>query len=468
MRKPMSSLLAVVATGALAIGALSLLPESASATGSGLQGDFNGDGYRDLAMGSGGGAGRVTVIYGSAKGLPDGRRVTIHQNSPGVPGSNETGDEFGAALAVGDMDHDGYSDLVVGVPGERIGNGEFPQGDLVVLWGGSGGLTGGTSLPGGLQSGTPEGSAARQVGTGDFNHDGRTDLAFTVNGALRVVLGPITRAGGTGAVSMVSPVAEGTWIGEFTVGDFDGDGRSDVVYNEDAVPEMETDHGAYGLQYLHSTSSGLVADGALPLPNPLYSRMSLAAGDIDHDGRADLAFTTSGGVSVYYGEAGSLGATRKPVTISEATPGVAGDNDAWDSFGAALAFGDVDGDTYADLLVGNPTERLGADASIQNAGTITLLHGSAQGINTARTQTFNQDSTGVPGHAEPGDRFGSRLQLGDFNHDGRADLAATASGENGTGTVWAFPGTANNLTSTGSAYFGPPAGATGFGAPLAD
>ncbi|WP_306189977.1 FG-GAP-like repeat-containing protein [Streptomyces sp. MK5] len=467
MRKRISSVLAVAATGALAVGALGLLPQTASAAGSGLQGDFNGDGYRDLAIASGGGAGRVTVIYGSAKGLPGGKRVTIDQSSPGVPGSNETGDRFGAALAVGDMDHDGYSDLVVGVPGEKIGTSEFPQGDLRVLWGGSGGLTGGTALSGGLKSGTPYGSAAEEVRTGDFNHDGRTDLAFTVTGRLRVVLGPITRAGGTGAVTTVSPSSSSFWIDHFTVGDFDGDGRSDVVYAQTTPPEDDSDPDLR-LHYLHSTSSGLVDAGTLPLTYAVGNRVPLATGDIDHDGRADLALSAGNGVSIYYGEArGPLAVTRRSVTITEATAGVAGGNEAWDSFGAALAFGDVDGDTYADLLVGNPTERLGTNASIRDAGNITLLHGSTRGINTARTQTFSQDSKGVPGHAESGDRFGSQLQLSDFNHDGRADLAATASGENGTGLVWAFPGTANNLTSTGSAYFGPPSGATGFGTPLA-
>ncbi|MER6982961.1 FG-GAP-like repeat-containing protein, partial [Streptomyces carpinensis] len=327
MRKRISSVLAVAATGALAVGALGVLPQPASAAGSGLLGDFNGDGYRDLAIGSGGGAGRVTVIYGSAKGLPGGKRVTIDQNSPGVPGSNETGDKFGAALAVGDMDHDGYSDLVVGVPGEKIGTSEFPQGDLVVLWGGRGGLTGGTTLTGGLKSGTPYGPAAQEVHTGDFNHDGRTDLAFTVTGRLRVVLGPITRAAGTGAVSTVSP-GSSVWIDHFTVGDFDGDGRSDVVYAATVPPEIDSDPDDLRLHYLHSTSRGLVDAGTLPITYAAGNRVPLATGDIDHDGRADLALSAGKGVSIFYGEAGGpLGATRKPVAINEATPGVAGDND---------------------------------------------------------------------------------------------------------------------------------------------
>lgn len=138
MRKPFSTLLAAAGAGVLAAGMLGLMAGPASAVGSGIRGDFNGDGYRDVALGSDGGAGRVTVIYGSAKGLAGGKRVTIDQNSTGVPGTNETGDRFGAALAAGDFDHDGYSDLAVGVPSEYIGTDEFPKGGVTVLWGAAG------------------------------------------------------------------------------------------------------------------------------------------------------------------------------------------------------------------------------------------------------------------------------------------------------------------------------------------
>ncbi|MFJ9852323.1 hypothetical protein [Streptomyces sp. NPDC101150] len=79
---------------------------------------------------------------------------------------------------------------------------------------------------------------------------------------------------------------------------------------------------------------------------------------------------------------------------------------------------------------------------------------------------FTQDSAGVPGAAESGDRFGAALLLSDTDRDGRADLAATADGENGTGMVWRLPGGPAGLTGTGSAYFGAPAAAVRFGMPL--
>ena len=113
MRKPFSTLLAAAGAGVLAAGMLGLMAGPASAVGSGIRGDFNGDGYRDVALGSDGGAGRVTVIYGSAKGLAGGKRVTIDQNSTGVPGTNETGDRFGGSLAA----------WMIGIPGENGGDG---------------------------------------------------------------------------------------------------------------------------------------------------------------------------------------------------------------------------------------------------------------------------------------------------------------------------------------------------------
>ena len=52
----------------------------------------------------------------------------LTQASKGVPGSNERNDEFGYAVALGDLDRDGYADLVVGSPGEAIGSPRTPAG----------------------------------------------------------------------------------------------------------------------------------------------------------------------------------------------------------------------------------------------------------------------------------------------------------------------------------------------------
>ena len=95
-------------------------------------GDFNSDGFTDLAVGvpdedlgaqfvSIPNAGAVHVIYGSSAGLTSSGNQFWHQNSPGILDMAETGDFFGAGLAVGDCNGDGRADLAVQVI-ERVGS----------------------------------------------------------------------------------------------------------------------------------------------------------------------------------------------------------------------------------------------------------------------------------------------------------------------------------------------------------
>jgi hypothetical protein len=162
---------------------------AAQAVGS-LQADFNNDGFVDLAVGavfedvgSVGGAGAVNVLYGSAGRLTGAGSQLFSQDSPGVPGTAENGDQFGAALAAGDFDNDGFADLAVGVVHEGVG-GAIGAGAVNVLYGSAGGLTGSGSqqfsqgaggVPGTAETGDEFGHA---LATGDFDNDGFADLAI--------------------------------------------------------------------------------------------------------------------------------------------------------------------------------------------------------------------------------------------------------------------------------------------------
>ena len=86
-------------------------------------------------------AGAVTVLYGSVGGLSGVGSRLFTQNSPGVRGSSEAGDRFGAALAAGDFNGDGFAELAVGTPGEDV-SAVVDAGAVTVLPGAAGGLTG--------------------------------------------------------------------------------------------------------------------------------------------------------------------------------------------------------------------------------------------------------------------------------------------------------------------------------------
>ena len=108
-------------------------------------GDFNGDGFDDLAVGTTGddigtaaNAGSVNLFRGSASGLTGGG--IGNQDTPGVLDAAENGDAFGSALAVGDFDDDGFDDLAIGVPGESIGA-AVRAGMVNAVYGSSAGLT---------------------------------------------------------------------------------------------------------------------------------------------------------------------------------------------------------------------------------------------------------------------------------------------------------------------------------------
>ena len=104
-------------------------------------GDFDDDGYWDLAIGaplenigSIVNTGTVTILYGSAAGVSADGTQGWHQDVTGVPGDNEDGDRFGEALTAGDFDDDGYWDLAIGAPLENIGS-IVEAGMVTILYG---------------------------------------------------------------------------------------------------------------------------------------------------------------------------------------------------------------------------------------------------------------------------------------------------------------------------------------------
>ncbi|MCY9783578.1 VCBS repeat-containing protein [Nocardiopsis sp. EMB25] len=114
--------------------------------------DVNGDGYGDLVLRDIGGSvenppyipGEVVVVYGSESG-PGERSTPLNLDSEGVPGASFDGDQFAHELAAGDVDGDGYTDVVAAVM-RPASDAPFDAGDVVVLRGGPEGLSGDGAL----------------------------------------------------------------------------------------------------------------------------------------------------------------------------------------------------------------------------------------------------------------------------------------------------------------------------------
>ncbi|MEU4488315.1 VCBS repeat-containing protein [Streptomyces purpurascens] len=434
-----------------------------------LHDDFNGDGYQDLAVSASYGkvngksyAGYVAVVYGSAKGIDLAHKQVISQDTPGIPGVAETQDFYGGGLSAGDLDGDGYADLVVGADGESVGE-VRSAGTLAVLWGGPKGLTGGTAVA----TGTEEDRVDSLHQTlGDFNDDGHLDLA-TGN---RLLSGPFNRT--TGAASSRTLALEPAYVADdVAAGDVDHDGITDLValIHDDSDDDMhDPDYKHRRALYLRGTPDGL--SKPVELKNPDGTRMrggeSLGIGDVDKDGFADLVIGRSndgsgevdlddpllkgGQIGVVHGSAEGPDTSRTTI-ITQNTPGVPGDSEWADGFGGNISVGDVNADGYADVSTGSSSEDIG---EVYAAGQVTVLRGGTSGLSGNGAYSLSQNTKNVPGEAEQNDFFGADTKLLDVNGDGRAELFAGATGENRDGGVWAFPNPVNTPTATGSVSFG--------------
>ncbi|MGW4229840.1 FG-GAP-like repeat-containing protein [Streptomyces sp. NPDC004980] len=398
--------------------------------------DFDRNGVSDLVVGlpkATSSNGRITVLPGIKTGPDSVTKKILTQNSPGVPGTSEAGDQFGASNAWGDVNGDGYADLAVGLPGEDGTHAD--SGQVSVLYGpglssGKAYLTDAATRVTGEKLGTT-------VTVGDFNADGRADVFSAAPGKPgrwwawdsrtgAVKKGYLNTTAYTGAVGYAAAVT----------GDFNKDGYADVAVN------YRDPSGIGRLLWLKGSSTGLQRVGLLST----RGGRSLAAGDLNGDGATDLAVgqpsatesghtSVGGAVTAVFGSSTGLTSTGRK-TINQNMV-VAANGETSDDMGASVSIGDADQDGYGDILVGIPNEDLTrSGVSRVNTGRVLLIRSTSTGPTATGAVNYSQDTSYVPGSTETGDRFGSAVSLADLTGDGLGDPAIGVDGEDtNNGTV---------------------------------
>lgn len=437
-------------------------PGLAAHAGSAVAGncDVNGDGISDLIVGApfagAVGGGEVFVMYGTAAGLPP--PASMNDADVTIVGEQD-GDMLGfAVVCAGDVNGDGYDDLLLTAPGTAS------AGYAYLIYGG-------TSLPASLPLTSLTGSQGMRIpgvvaneqfghaaAAGDVNGDGLSDIAVTAPGANGgssntgqgfVIFGSTTLPStfdlnglnGSNGFSVSATdlfIASGDSI---AVGDLNGDGRGDVAIGaRSAFPNGLSSGGAVYVVYGHGGSfPAEIQVGNLDGSNGFAIEASIAGSwvgtsvgfvsDFNGDGREDIVIgapststgTLTGRGYVVFGAAafpphfslGSFDGTNG-VVLSSPTVG--------DGTGASIAgIPDLNGDGIGEVVLGAPSADLGA----ADAGGGYVVYGRRRGWTTANLDlsTLNGASGFRIQGAAQADGAGTAVSsAGDVNRDGLHDV----------------------------------------------
>jgi hypothetical protein len=440
-------------------------------------GDLNGDGYGDLVVGAyeddnnGSSSGSAFVFLGSSSGIAAGNASVI---APTVLVGDGSGDQFGSSVSsAGDVNGDGYGDLVVGAPYED--NNGSDSGSAFVFLGSASGMAGG--IAGVVAHATFDGDGGddrfgRSVSSaGDVNGDGYADLVVGADrddnnggdsGAAFIFLGSASGISGGSASTAAHAVLNGHGSGDLfgfsvsSAGDVDGDNRGDIVVG--AYGDDNTGFNTGSAFVFLGSASGIVGGDANAVSAAMldgdgeqyhFGYSVASAGDVDGDGYADIVVgapdddTTgmfSGSAFVFVGSA--TGVASGSATVSAATT-LRGDA-AEDYLGLSVSSaGDVNGDGYGDIAVAAPY----ADATAHNSGSAYVFLGSESGIPSG---TASGVAHVVLNGQDPNDEYGFALgSAGDVDGDGFGDVVVgmNRDDDNGidSGSATIFLGAASGI-----------------------
>lgn len=390
------------------------------------RGDLNGDGWSDIAVGVENALGeepqegKVYVFYMTDTGLDRDPSLVLHNPI------RDGGAHFGASVSIGgDLNGDGFSDLVVGA--ESQDGEEVDEGAVYIYYGGAAGIPTEPSI----ELRTPSHQSRSKFGisvesSGDFNGDGYSDLAVGAEwmdgearneGAVYVYFGSDEGVAGDVHVTMFNPEhQEGGHFGISLAGDgdFNADGFDDLVVGADFQDGVFADQGKAYVYY--GSASGLGVEhlevlGNAPANHNQFGASMSSSGDMNGDGLSDLIVSANmlgddpetGAFFLYFGQESGLASYGR---MYLATP----EGELQEHLNITISMiGDVDGDGHDDAAAG-------AAGNAEAEGTIFIYRGADRPVSAYPDFIFEG--------AEQG--FGyDVLQAGDLNHDGIGDFVVT-------------------------------------------
>jgi len=413
-------------------------------------GDLNGDGYSEVIVAAPAKAGTLGVVR-----LYAGGPEATQENSAWHKASNLDGTpQFGYSVSTaGDVNGDGYSDVIVGAP--YYDDGQTDEGGVFIYKGTETGLQ-----PSGYYwKKTADLAGARfgwsAAGAGDVDGDGYDDVIVGApyweqgTGGADEGGAWVYRGSAAGMVSAPYWGKESDQAGAlfgFSVagaGDTNGDGFAEVIIG---APMMENsaDHTDEGLMFVYRGSASGISTTPYfskdaDKPGTHYGYSVASAGDTNRDGYADIIVGAPDYTSTYAAEGGAwvyLGQADRMISAPDWYD-TGGQANAHFGFSVAGA-GDVNGDGYSDVIAGAPDY----DDGQAGEGGVWAYHGSSAGL-----------SDTAAWHREAGQEdafYGFSVSTaGDVNGDGYADVVVGARGMTDSvtdeGTARVFLGSLSGL-----------------------
>ncbi|NUM43834.1 MAG: FG-GAP repeat protein [Anaerolineales bacterium] len=364
-------------------------------------GDINADGYADVIVGaytfdnsSPTNEGQAFAYYGSAAGL---------STTPNWTGESDQTGFFGLSVdTAGDVNGDGYDDVIIGAP--YFDNGQVNEGRAFLYYGSAAGLSATANWS--VETNNVQAYFGSSVGTaGDVNGDGFADVIVSAyqysNGQYNEGRAFVYHGSATGLSLIPNWTAEGDQFNAIfgssagTAGDVNGDGYADVIVG---ASNFDNGQGASGRAFVyHGSAAGLSTNANWTAQSDevfaSFASSSGTAGDVNGDGYDDVIIGSpnyshnqagEGRAYVYEGSANGLLALASWTTES-------------DKIGALFGFsvgtaGDVNNDNYADIIVG----AMHYDNGQPYEGRVFVYHGEADPPSVTSTPTSRVTVTATP------------------------------------------------------------------------